>query len=111
MLIGINNFGSEATATQINSLREKISNKLSRFESQLTRIEAYFKDANGPTKQGLDKQCKLEARLKSQPMPVVVSADGVSEEQTLHDAADKMVTLLTRIIEKSQESRQNANQN
>ncbi len=109
MLIEINNFGSEATVERLNSLREEIANKLSRFESHLTRIEAYFKDANGPKKQGVDKQCKLEARLKSQPMPVVVSADGASKEQTLHDAVDKLVTLLSRTIEKSQEHRQNAN--
>lgn len=108
MLIEINNLGSEATAEQINSLREEISKKLSRFETHLTRIEAYFKDANGPTKQGVDKQCKLEARLKSQQMPAVVSADGVSEARALHDAADKLVTLLNRIIEKSNEHRQNA---
>lgn len=109
MLIEINNFGSESTAEQIDSMKEEISSKLSRFENHLTRVEAYFKDANGPTRQGTDMQCKLEARLKSQSMPVVVSADGVSEEQTLHDASGKLVTLLTRIIEKSKEHRQNAN--
>ena len=98
----------EVAADQINSLREELSNKLSRFEKHLTRIEVYFTDANGPTKQGIDKQCKLEARLKSKPMPVVVSADGASKEQSLHDAVEKLTILLSRVIEKSNEHRQHA---
>lgn len=107
MLIEMNSFESEATADEINSLREKISHRLSRFENHLTRVVAYFEDTNGPTRQGIDKRCKLEARLKSQSTPVVASAEGVSEERALHDAAEKLVALLTRIVDQLKEHRQN----
>jgi len=100
MLIEINNFGPDATSEQIDSIRDEISDRLSRFEIHLTRVEAYFKDTNGSTRQGIDKQCKLEARLKSQPTPVVVSAEGATAERALREAADKLTTSLSRTIEK-----------
>lgn len=34
-----------------------------RFGDRITRIEAFFKDVNGP-KGGVDKQCIFEARLR-----------------------------------------------
>ena len=63
----------------------------------------HFKDINGP-KQGLDKQCTLEARIAGL-KPMAVTAEGASIGQALHDATDKLVKLIRRDLKKRSEFR------
>ena len=52
---------SEAFKEHIHKSLGKVEK---RFGDRITRIEAFFKDVNGP-KGGIDKQCVFEARLRN----------------------------------------------
>lgn len=83
--------GHEALA---QGVEESVRDVLSRFSSQITRIEVHLSDENGTDKTfGADKRCLLEARLAGrQPSSVTASAD--SPEAAAKGAAQKMVRLL-----------------
>ncbi|HVP10166.1 MAG TPA: HPF/RaiA family ribosome-associated protein [Phycisphaerae bacterium] len=42
---------------------DKIAASLQRFEDRIHSVTAHFEDVNGPRKRGLDKECRLKARL------------------------------------------------
>lgn len=84
-------------------IEEHLEQALARFADRITRVEVHFKDINGP-KQGLDKQCTIEARIAGL-KPMAVTAEGVSVRQALHEATDKLVKLITRDLGKRSEFR------
>lgn len=104
MHVEINRIDSTHHFDNQDAIADVISESLSRFSDKLTRVEAYFKDVNGP-KQGIDQQCTLEARLEMRKEPLVVGATGATVEQALDEATDKMVTLLSKTVEKLREKR------
>jgi ribosomal subunit interface protein len=44
-------------------VEEKITASLQRFQDRIHSVTVRLEDVNGPQKQGLDKECRVEARL------------------------------------------------
>jgi len=83
---------NEAMAKHIE---ETISHILSRFSSQITRLEIHISDENSASKHAgvIDKKCVLEARLAGR-KPTAVSDFALTVDQAITGAAHKMVHLL-----------------
>ena len=74
-----------------------ISEELSRFSHQITRLEVHLSDEDGD-KQGLnDKRCMIEARLSGM-KPIAVTNHASTHEQALGGAVDKLKTSLDSIL-------------
>ncbi len=85
--------GSEEFIAWANSL---ISEELSRFSQQITRVEVHLSDENGD-KEGInDKRCMLEARLAGL-KPIAVTEYADTNEQAISGAIDKLKTSLEKI--------------
>ena len=74
-----------------------ISEELSRFSHQITRVEVHLSDENGD-KQGLnDKRCMIETRLAGM-NPIAVTNHANTHEQAVEGAVDKLKTSLDTIL-------------
>lgn len=73
-----------------------ISEELSRFSKQITRLEVHFTDEDGK-KDGInDKRCMLEARLAGM-KPIAVTNHANTGEQAILGAIVKLKTSLEKI--------------
>lgn len=73
-----------------------ISEELSKFSHQITRVEVHISDENG-IKEGVnDKRCMVEARLAGL-KPVAVTENANSHEQAVAGAIHKLKTSLETI--------------
>jgi len=85
---------SEELRTPLISL---ISEELSRFSHQITRVEVHLSDDNGD-KEGLnDKRCMLEVRLAGM-KPIGITSHANTHEQAVGGAVDKLKTSLDTIL-------------
>jgi len=74
-----------------------ISEELSRFSHQITRVEVHLSDENGP-KEGLnDKRCTIEARLEGM-KPIAVTNHANTHEEAVEGAVNKLKTSLDSVI-------------
>ena len=92
------NTGKNATGSEglIASSTSFISEELSRYSQQITRLEIHFSDEDGD-KDGInDKRCMVEARLAGM-QPIAVTNQANTQEQALFGAIDKLKTSLERI--------------
>ena len=81
---------------QIASSTSLISEELSRFSQQITRVEVHFSDEDG-NKDGLnDKRCMVEARLAGM-KPIAVTNHANTHELAIFGAIDKLKTSLEKI--------------
>jgi len=81
---------------QIASFTSLISEELSRFSTQITRLEIHISDEDG-NKDGLnDKRCMVEARLADM-KPIAVIDHANTHEQAISGAIDKLKTSLEKI--------------
>jgi len=86
--------GTEKLSAYLNSY---ISEELSRFSHQITRVEVHLSDVNGP-KEGLnDKRCLIEARLEGM-KPIAVSNNANTHEQAIEGAIEKLKTSLDSML-------------
>lgn len=86
--------GSEKLRAYLTSF---ISEELSRFSKQITRVEVHLSDENGP-KEGLnDKRCMIESRLEGM-KPIAVTTHANTHEQAVEGAIEKLKTSLDTII-------------
>ena len=94
-------FNTDSNITESKELRDSlialISEGLSRFSDQITRLEVHLSDENSH-KEGLnDKRCLLEARLEGR-QPIAVKNQANNLEQVVVGAVDKLkVSLDTKI--------------
>lgn len=80
-----------------NPLIRLISEELTRFSDQITRIEVHLSDENSD-KQGLnDKRCMMEARIAGM-KPIAVTNHANTHEQAIEGAIDKLRTSLDTIL-------------
>jgi ribosome-associated translation inhibitor RaiA len=80
----------------IASSTSLISEELSRFSQQITRVEVHLSDEDG-NKQGInDKRCLLEARLAGM-KPIAVTDQANTHEQAIFGAIGKLKTSLEKI--------------
>jgi ribosome-associated translation inhibitor RaiA len=78
---------------KIASSTSLISEELSRFSTQITRLEIHLSDEDG-NKDGLnDKRCMVEARLAGM-QPIAVTDRANTNEQAIFGAIDKLKTSL-----------------
>ena len=85
--------GSEELIASSTSI---ISEELSRFSAQITRLEIHLSDEDG-NKDGLnDKRCMVEARLAGM-KPIAVTDHANTLEQAISGALDKLKTSLENI--------------
>jgi ribosome-associated translation inhibitor RaiA len=85
--------GSEELIASSTSL---ISEELSRFSQQITRVEVHLSDENGNKKGVNDKRCIVEARLAGM-KPIAVTDHANTHEQAIFGAVDKLKTSLEKI--------------
>jgi len=80
----------------IASSTSLISEKLSKYSQQITRVEVHFSDEDGRKEGFNDKRCVVEARLAGM-KPVAVTSQANTHEQALSGAIEKLKTSLERI--------------
>jgi ribosome-associated translation inhibitor RaiA len=73
-----------------------ISEELSRFNDQITRVEVHLSDEDGKKAGQNDKRCLLEARLEGR-QPIAVTDHAGSHEEAVSGAIDKLKTSLETI--------------
>jgi ribosome-associated translation inhibitor RaiA len=85
--------GSEGLIASSTSL---ISEELSRYSAQITRVEVHFSDEDGNKDGYNDKRCMVEARLAGM-NPIAVINLANTHEQAVFGALDKLKTSLKTI--------------
>lgn len=88
--------GAEAMTVELET---RVRERLSRFESRLTRVEIHIGDEDGSRGNINDKRCVIEARPAGQE-PVSVSDQASSIDQATSGALSKMTTALDRTFGK-----------
>jgi ribosome-associated translation inhibitor RaiA len=92
--------GSEDLIASSTSL---ISEELSRFSDQITRLEIHLSDDDGNKDGFNDKRCMVEARLAGM-KPIAVTDHANSPEQAVLGAIDKLKTSLEKITGRLKDS-------
>jgi ribosome-associated translation inhibitor RaiA len=86
-------------ANMIAGIESDLTDALRRFGNQITRVEVYFHDDNGPKKTGDDKSCTLEARLAGR-QPIAVTHEAGNLRQSIDGALHKLERMLDRQLGK-----------
>jgi ribosomal subunit interface protein len=87
--------GTEAMGKWVSSA---VTDALSRFSGQISRVEVHLSDENGGKKTSPEnKQCTLEARLDGH-QAVAVENHAANLDQALDGAADKLVRLIENTL-------------
>ena len=74
-----------------------ISDELSRFGHQITRVEVHLSDENGPKEGQNDKRCLIEARVEGM-KPIAVTNNANTHEQAVEGAVEKLKAALDTIF-------------
>jgi len=85
--------GNEELIASSTSL---ISEELSRFSQQITRVEVHLSDEDGNKNGFNDKRCIVEARLAGM-KPIAVTEHANTYDQAIFGAIDKLKTSLEKI--------------
>lgn len=93
-----NNLEGRQAATE--RLEALVSDRLSRFEDRLTRVELHVGDENGERSNGADIRCQIEARPAGHD-PVSVTDQSDSIDQAAAGALGKLTTALDRTFGKA----------
>jgi ribosome-associated translation inhibitor RaiA len=91
--------GSEGLIASSTSL---LSEELSRFSQQITRVEVHFSDEDGNKDGFNDKRCMVEARLSGM-KPIAVTDQANTHEQAILGAIDKLISSLEKITGRLQD--------
>ncbi|MEO5909597.1 MAG: HPF/RaiA family ribosome-associated protein [Pelobium sp.] len=73
----------------INYITELFTEKLSRFDGQLTRVEIHLSDENAGKSGSDDKKCNVEARLEGLD-PIFASAQSDEMSKAIHESLQKI---------------------
>ena len=80
-------------------IEETLSQELSRFSENITRLEVHLSDENGSKEEKDDKRCLLEARMEGR-QPIAVTGFGDTYELAVDSATGKLKSSLTTIVGK-----------
>ncbi|MXV50809.1 hypothetical protein GS399_07470 [Pedobacter sp. HMF7647] len=95
MIIQINTDNNIEGRQQMAAHYESVlADALSRFSSQITRLEVHMSDENSDKKGTDDKRCMLEARVEGL-QPIAVTA----QSGTLHEAVSAAVSKLKHALD------------
>jgi hypothetical protein len=78
-------------------LTDLLSEELSRFSENITRLEVHLSDENGPKKGMNDKRCLLEARIEGR-QPIAVTELSDTHENSVSGAIEKLKNALATIF-------------
>jgi ribosome-associated translation inhibitor RaiA len=81
---------------------EHLSDVLSRFQQDITRVEVQLNDENSGKAGNADKRCMMEARLVRQ-QPVAVNHHGETQDEAFRGAARKLVHALDHALGKARD--------
>lgn len=79
-----------------------VTRALDRFGDRISRVELHLADVNGAKKMPDDKHCSMEARLNGL-RPVAASANGMTLEQAVSRATEKLTSSLETMIGRLQD--------
>jgi ribosome-associated translation inhibitor RaiA len=79
------------------SLTYLLSEGLSRYNDQITRLEVHLSDEDGNKDGQNDKRCMLEARIEGR-QPIAVTDHAGTHEEAVNGAVDKLQTSLKTIL-------------
>lgn len=97
MIIQLNTDKNLAGTEKLNAyLTSLISEELSRFSHQITRVEIHLSDENGAKEGFNDKRCMIEARLEGM-KPIGVTNFADTQELAVDGAIEKLKTSLETI--------------
>jgi hypothetical protein len=98
MIIQFNTDNNISGSERLNDyFTNTLTEALSRFGSQITRLEVHLTDENSNKEGQNDKRCMLEARLEGlQPIAVTNNADNI--ELAVKGATDKLKSALDHAI-------------
>ena len=82
--------GLESLESKMNAI---ITDEMSRFSNQITRIEVFLSDENSHKKGNNDKKCILEARLEGM-QPLAVSDHANNHEEAVKGALVKLKAVI-----------------
>ena len=82
-------------------LQEQLTEALSRFTENITRIEVHLSDENGAKDGSNDKKCLLEARVERR-RPFIVTENAATYELAVNGATGKLKQMLDGIFGKMQ---------
>jgi len=82
--------GRESLAQEVENV---VRNDIERFEKQITRIEIYLSDSNGPKGGPNDIRCLIEARLSGL-RPIVASHEAEELMMAVNGASAKLERML-----------------
>jgi ribosome-associated translation inhibitor RaiA len=86
----------ESYSAKIHGL---LSEELSRYSENITRLEVHLSDENG-NKDGInDMRCMIEARLEGR-QPIAVKEAANTVDQAINGAIEKLKSVLTSLLEK-----------
>jgi endonuclease IV len=102
MIIQINTdkniIGSQELTSSLTAL---ISDELSRFKAQITRLEVHLSDEDGK-KNGINNiKCMLEARLENM-QPIAVTEQSATNDRAVKGALKKLKTLIETSLGRKQ---------
>jgi hypothetical protein len=89
----------DGSAALISHAEDQVRQRLSRYQSRLTRVEMHLGDENGARDTAGDKRCVLEARPTGL-APVTVTDHGDSLESAMGGALKKMGSHLDSVFGK-----------
>ena len=89
----------DGTAALISQAEGQVRDRLSRYESRLTRVEMHLGDENGSRNSAQDKRCVIEARPTGL-SPVTVTDHGDTLESAMGGALKKMGSHLDSVFGK-----------
>ena len=92
--------GNEELIASSTSL---ISEELSRFSQQITRVEVHLSDVDGNKKGFNDLRCMVEARLAGM-KPIAVTDHASTHEQAIIGAINKLKTTLEKVTGRLKDS-------
>jgi ribosome-associated translation inhibitor RaiA len=86
----------ESYSAKIHGL---LSEELSRYSENITRLEVHLSDENG-NKDGInDMRCMIEARLEGR-QPIAVKEAANTVDQAINGAIEKLKSVLTSLLGK-----------
>jgi ribosome-associated translation inhibitor RaiA len=91
---------SDSVAARVESM---VGPPLERFSRQITRIEVYLKDVNGPKHGDRDKQCTIEAHV-SGTKPIAASHEAPALIDAIEGAAAKLERALDHALARLRET-------
>lgn len=74
-----------------------VTDALSRFANQVTRVEVHFSDQNAEKGGADDKRCMMEARLEGRP-PTAVTHQAATVEAAMDGAAAKLARAIENVL-------------